>query len=205
MLLADPLTEEIPVVIVSAEASPVQAKRLRAAGAAGYLTKPFDIDQLLVAVRSGGTPPVASDSGDGGDGVLDTSTVGSLHVLAANPAVGSAQIGEMLATFRHDADGNAGSAYTRRSPTKTLRLRRARRTASPGVPVLSGSGASAPPARNSSITPARGTSPKRRHWTAGSTSCSIRPGRRSPRSSPMSSGRRRCPPTARPQADRHRA
>jgi len=37
--------------------------------------------------------------------VLDTSTVGSLHVLAANPAVGSAQIGDMLATFRHDADG----------------------------------------------------------------------------------------------------
>ena len=50
-LLADPLTEDIPVVIVSADASPVQAKRLRAAGAAGYLTKPFDIDQLLVAVR----------------------------------------------------------------------------------------------------------------------------------------------------------
>jgi len=104
-LLADPLTEEIPVVIVSADASPVQAKRLRAAGAAGYLTKPFDIDQLLVAVRSGGTPAVAPDGGDGGDGVLDTSTLGSLHVLAANPAVGSAQIGEMLATFRHDADG----------------------------------------------------------------------------------------------------
>jgi signal transduction histidine kinase/ActR/RegA family two-component response regulator/HPt (histidine-containing phosphotransfer) domain-containing protein len=104
-LLADPLTEEIPVVIVSAEASPVQAKRLRAAGAAGYLTKPFDIDQLLVAVRSGGTPPVASDAGEAGDGVLDTSMVGSLHVLAANPAVGSAQIGEMLATFRHDAGG----------------------------------------------------------------------------------------------------
>jgi signal transduction histidine kinase/ActR/RegA family two-component response regulator/HPt (histidine-containing phosphotransfer) domain-containing protein len=104
-LLADPLTEEIPVVIVSADASPVQAKRLRAAGAAGYLTKPFDIDQLLVAVRSGGTPSAASDGGEADDGMLDTSTVGSLHVLAANPAVGSAQIGEMLATFRHDADG----------------------------------------------------------------------------------------------------
>jgi signal transduction histidine kinase/ActR/RegA family two-component response regulator/HPt (histidine-containing phosphotransfer) domain-containing protein len=104
-LLADPLTEGIPVVIVSADASPVQAKRLRGAGAAGYLTKPFDIDQLLAAVRSGGTLPVGVDSSESGDGVLDTSTVGSLHVLAANPAVGSAQIGEMLATFRHDADG----------------------------------------------------------------------------------------------------
>ena len=104
-LLADPLTERIPVVIVSADASPVQAKRLRAAGAAGYLTKPFDIDQLLAAVRSGGTPTDGVDSAESGDGVLDTSTVGSLHMLAANPAVGSAQIGEMLATFRHDADG----------------------------------------------------------------------------------------------------
>ena len=36
-------------------------------------------------------------------------SIGSLkldeEMIAANPAVGSAQIGEMLATFRHDADG----------------------------------------------------------------------------------------------------
>src|SRR5439155_9595873 len=46
-LLADPLTASIPVVIVSADATPGQIGRLLAAGAAAYLTKPIDIDQLL--------------------------------------------------------------------------------------------------------------------------------------------------------------
>jgi signal transduction histidine kinase/ActR/RegA family two-component response regulator len=46
-LLADPLTASIPVVIVSADATPGQIGRLLAAGAVAYLTKPIDIDQLL--------------------------------------------------------------------------------------------------------------------------------------------------------------
>jgi CheY-like chemotaxis protein len=45
-----PATADIPVVIVSADASPNQVKRLRAAGAAGYLIKPFDVNQLLDAI-----------------------------------------------------------------------------------------------------------------------------------------------------------
>jgi signal transduction histidine kinase/ActR/RegA family two-component response regulator/HPt (histidine-containing phosphotransfer) domain-containing protein len=110
-LLADPATAAIPVIIVSADASPVQTKRLRAAGAVGYLTKPFDIDQLLAAVRARGTAPVAVDNGDAGDGLLDYSMVGSLHSLAANPAVGPAQIGEMLTTFRYDAEGMLNSIH----------------------------------------------------------------------------------------------
>ena len=93
------------MIIVSADANPAQAKRLRAAGAAGYLTKPFDIDQLLTAVRSGSTPSAAPEHEEASDALLDMSMVGSLHMLAANPAVGQGQIGDMLATFRHDAEG----------------------------------------------------------------------------------------------------
>jgi signal transduction histidine kinase/CheY-like chemotaxis protein len=110
-LLADPATAEIPVVVVSADASPVQTKRLRAAGAVGYLTKPFDVDQLLAAVRARGTAPIAMDNGDVADGLLDSSMIGSLHSLAANAAVGPGQIGEMLATFRYDADGMLNSVH----------------------------------------------------------------------------------------------
>ncbi|MGH2756508.1 MAG: response regulator [Actinomycetota bacterium] len=39
----DPRTRSIPVVILSADASPGQIERLRASGAAEYLTKPIDV------------------------------------------------------------------------------------------------------------------------------------------------------------------
>ena len=96
---------DTPVIIVSADASPVQAKRLLAAGANGYLTKPFDVDQLLSAVRSRGTPPLLAEAAEITNSLLDPPMVGSLHVLSNNPAVGPAQIGQMLETFRYDARG----------------------------------------------------------------------------------------------------
>ena len=37
----------IPVVVLSADASPNQARRLLAAGAKNYLTKPLDLDEVL--------------------------------------------------------------------------------------------------------------------------------------------------------------
>jgi CheY-like chemotaxis protein len=46
-LKADPLTRAIPTVILSAEAAETQRKRLLAAGAAAYLTKPIDVALLL--------------------------------------------------------------------------------------------------------------------------------------------------------------
>jgi CheY-like chemotaxis protein/anti-sigma regulatory factor (Ser/Thr protein kinase) len=51
-LLADPRTAAIPVLIVTAEASPLQVRELNAAGARGYITKPFDVDELLASVRA---------------------------------------------------------------------------------------------------------------------------------------------------------
>ncbi len=46
-LQADPRTREIPVVVISADASPGQIQRLRAAGARDYLTKPIDVRAFL--------------------------------------------------------------------------------------------------------------------------------------------------------------
>jgi CheY-like chemotaxis protein len=50
LLREDPRTRDIPVVIVSADALPDQAQRLREAGAAAYLTKPIDVRALLQVV-----------------------------------------------------------------------------------------------------------------------------------------------------------
>jgi CheY-like chemotaxis protein len=43
----DPATSEIPVAILSADATPAQIERLRALGAQHYFTKPIDVNRLL--------------------------------------------------------------------------------------------------------------------------------------------------------------
>ena len=43
----DPITASIPVVIVSADATPGQVQRLLASGATSYITKPIDVRELL--------------------------------------------------------------------------------------------------------------------------------------------------------------
>jgi signal transduction histidine kinase/CheY-like chemotaxis protein len=53
-LRTDPNTQAIPVVVVSADATPGQVERLLAAGATAYLTKPFNVRELLTIVQSAG-------------------------------------------------------------------------------------------------------------------------------------------------------
>jgi CheY-like chemotaxis protein len=48
-LREDPITAAIPVVIVSADATPGQVQRLLASGATAYITKPIDVRDLLDA------------------------------------------------------------------------------------------------------------------------------------------------------------
>jgi CheY-like chemotaxis protein len=48
----DPATEQIPVVVMSADATAAQIERLRVAGAADYLTKPIDVEALLDTVTA---------------------------------------------------------------------------------------------------------------------------------------------------------
>lgn len=49
-LLQNSSTAEIPVVVLSANATPSEIERLLTAGAKNYLTKPFDIDPFLAVV-----------------------------------------------------------------------------------------------------------------------------------------------------------
>ncbi|WP_242665190.1 MULTISPECIES: hybrid sensor histidine kinase/response regulator [unclassified Nocardioides] len=51
-LQADERTRDIPVLILSADATPSQVDRLRAAGATDYVTKPLDIRSFLRSVRA---------------------------------------------------------------------------------------------------------------------------------------------------------
>lgn len=46
-LREDPRTSQIPVVVISADASPGQVQRMLSAGARTYLTKPIDVRELL--------------------------------------------------------------------------------------------------------------------------------------------------------------
>lgn len=49
-LQSNPATAAIPVVVLSADATPSQIERLLTAGARNYLTKPFDIDPFLAVI-----------------------------------------------------------------------------------------------------------------------------------------------------------
>lgn len=50
-LRADPTTADIPVIILSADATETQIKRLLAAGAKSYLTKPIDLAALFAELK----------------------------------------------------------------------------------------------------------------------------------------------------------
>jgi len=53
----DPRTAAIPVVVVTADATPSQIQRLRDLGVAAYLTKPIDIRELLSVVETMSSRP----------------------------------------------------------------------------------------------------------------------------------------------------
>jgi PAS domain S-box-containing protein len=51
LMLEDERTRDLPVVILSADATPTQIERLKARGAADYVTKPLEIPAFLQVVR----------------------------------------------------------------------------------------------------------------------------------------------------------
>jgi len=50
-LRAEPTTREIPVIVLSADATPPQIQRLRAAGANDYLTKPINVARFVEVIE----------------------------------------------------------------------------------------------------------------------------------------------------------
>jgi PAS domain S-box-containing protein len=104
-LRADEPTNSIPVFVLSADASPGQVDRLLAAGATGYLTKPFDIPHLLSLIDTNGSlPPVESPPAIREEATLDAAVVASLHDLAALTSDGGDQMIELVAVYLHDAE-----------------------------------------------------------------------------------------------------
>lgn len=66
-IAADPETADMPVVLLSARALPAEVAEGYAAGAADYVTKPFDPDDLIGRVRRVLEGPGGSDrAADGG-------------------------------------------------------------------------------------------------------------------------------------------
>ena len=63
-LKAEPANRNIPVVVLTADASKGQAERARALGAADYLTKPLDVPKFLkvIAHNLAAPPSRSSDS-----------------------------------------------------------------------------------------------------------------------------------------------
>jgi CheY-like chemotaxis protein len=55
-LRADPVTRETPVIVMSADGSPGQMRRMLAAGANAFLTKPLDVKLFLEAVAEALAP-----------------------------------------------------------------------------------------------------------------------------------------------------
>jgi PAS domain S-box-containing protein len=58
-LKADQLTRDVPVVVISADATSPQIKRLLSAGARAYLTKPIDIAEFFRVIEDALTPATA--------------------------------------------------------------------------------------------------------------------------------------------------
>lgn len=61
-LKKDDATREIPVVIISADATSRQIERLVSAGAYAYLTKPLDVKEFFQVVRDASAPRLAENS-----------------------------------------------------------------------------------------------------------------------------------------------
>jgi CheY-like chemotaxis protein len=53
-LRADPLTATTPVVVISGDAMPGQAERVRALGANDFVSKPFNLSRLLAVIDEAG-------------------------------------------------------------------------------------------------------------------------------------------------------
>ena len=84
-LRADPATRDIPVVIVSADAMAEGIARLRAAGAAGYLTKPFDLGAFLAVIDAVPAPPTGSKPDQDSEESLDPELIAVLRALPNAP------------------------------------------------------------------------------------------------------------------------
>ncbi len=65
-LRSDPVTQELPVVILSADATQSQVQRLLGVGAREYLTKPIDVREFLAVIDAQLAKPTGNGAGQPG-------------------------------------------------------------------------------------------------------------------------------------------
>jgi PAS domain S-box-containing protein len=97
-LRGDARTRDLTVVVLSADATPGQVARLRAAGADGYLAKPFEIEHFL-AVIDGSAVAVPDTTATPVDGPLDATLLARLRRLYPD----SATVREFIDLFLVDS------------------------------------------------------------------------------------------------------
>jgi signal transduction histidine kinase/DNA-binding NarL/FixJ family response regulator len=111
-LKAEPGCSDIPVVVVSADATARQIARLRASGASDYLTKPLDVARFLQVLDAhvGGPQPVATNLPRArrepiAMSILDTDVLsGLLELVGAGDG-----LAEMVATFKDESSARVES------------------------------------------------------------------------------------------------
>lgn len=104
-LRSDERTADIPIFVLTADATSGQVQRVLEAGATGYMTKPFDIPRLL-ALIDGSVSPGAEPADRTPSPVpmsLEPTTIAALHELAALSADGPDQMRQLVELFLHDA------------------------------------------------------------------------------------------------------
>jgi len=76
-LHSDPATVDLPVVVISADATSGQRARLVEAGARDFITKPFDVDRLLQLIDEFCGTPIEAGAPPGGSNGSSSEPVGS--------------------------------------------------------------------------------------------------------------------------------
>jgi PAS domain S-box-containing protein len=115
---SDPLTRDIPIVVVSADATPGQVQRLKDRGAVDYLTKPFGFERFMSVLGGWGPPdPERAAAGDGvqsrrAPAVLDPATIRSLRKFSTATGGWSPAIVEIVQTFLSDMDERTAAIQT---------------------------------------------------------------------------------------------
>jgi CheY-like chemotaxis protein/nitrogen-specific signal transduction histidine kinase/HPt (histidine-containing phosphotransfer) domain-containing protein len=108
-LRADPSTAGMTIIVLSADATQEQARKLIEKGASYYLTKPFEIPTLLQAIDGAPARARAVNSIGGEAGPLDGGTLRMFRELAGSSTIGGNRIAELIATYIRDAASRIAS------------------------------------------------------------------------------------------------
>lgn len=103
-LRLDPRTASMCIVVLSADATPANARRLIADGATEYMTKPFDINALLRVIFNAPVPARVAAVSQSPASELDEGVLAMFHQLVGSSFDGETRVADLIATFLHDAE-----------------------------------------------------------------------------------------------------